>query len=130
MGETDFNRFMRLNNQLVIAPEHFGRGENLSTVLISTLSEDMDEQSKLTHKVTDEVDQANRKVFVTLMPFNVEKTREFLCSLRLFAKKTEEMKFQQTVYMIYTLEVFIYLLDVMDSVHDKVNTNKPNCNVI
>ena len=37
MGEADFNRFILLRNQLVIATENFAREGNLSAVLIPTL---------------------------------------------------------------------------------------------
>ena len=46
MGEADFNQFMRLRNQLVNAAENFARGENLTPVVIPTVSRDMNE---LTH---------------------------------------------------------------------------------
>ena len=36
-------------------------------------------------------------------------------------------KIQQNFYVIYKLEVFIYLIDVMNSVFDKVSTNYINC---
>ena len=49
-GEADFNRFIRLKNQPVIAAENFGRKENFSSVLIPTMSKDIDEQLKLAHK--------------------------------------------------------------------------------
>ena len=46
-GKADFNQFMRLRNQLVIATENFGRGENLSPVPIPTISRDVDEELRL-----------------------------------------------------------------------------------
>ena len=66
MGEADFNRFKRSWNQLVIAAENFGREENLSPVLIPTMSKDMDEQFKLARKMIDVVDQANEKIGLLL----------------------------------------------------------------
>ena len=47
---------MRLRNQLIKAAENFAREENLTPVLIPTMSEDMDEQLKLAQKVVDVVD--------------------------------------------------------------------------
>ena len=73
MGEADFKQFMRLRNQLVNAAEKFAPEENLTPVLIPTMSKDMDEQLKLAHKVVDVVDRANRKICVTLLPYNVDK---------------------------------------------------------
>ena len=55
MGDEDFNQFMRLRNQLVNAAENFAREENLTPVLIPTMSKDRDEL-KLAHKVVDVVD--------------------------------------------------------------------------
>ena len=55
-GEADFNQFMRLTNQLAITAENCAREENLSPVVIATLSKDMDEQLKLAQKVVDVVD--------------------------------------------------------------------------
>ena len=56
MGEADFIQFMRLRNQLVNAAENFPREENLTPVVIPTMSRGMDEQLKLAHKVVDVVD--------------------------------------------------------------------------
>ena len=55
-GEADFSRFMRLNNQLVTAPENFGRGKNSSPVLTPTVSKDNDEHIKAAHNVIDVLD--------------------------------------------------------------------------
>ena len=60
MREADFIYFMRLTNQQVIAADIFA-GKKLTPVLSSTLSKDMDEQLKLSHKVVDVVDRANKK---------------------------------------------------------------------
>ena len=50
--------------------------------------------------------------------------------VRLLARKKEHENFQQVVYVNFKLEDFIYLLDVMNSVYDKVITNQPICNVL
>ena len=49
--------------------------------------------------------------------------------VRLFGRRKEEEKFQQIVY-IYGLDEFVYLLDVMNSVYDKVIANQPICNIL
>ena len=68
VGETDFNPFIRLRNQLVIAADMFGREENLAPLLIPTMFKDKDEQLKLAHKEKIEVvGRANRKICVTLL---------------------------------------------------------------
>ena len=115
-GEADFNQFMRLKNQLVSAAEIFAREEISTPVLIPTLSQDMEEQLKLAHKVVDVMDRGNRKICVTLLRYNVEKPENSYAQVRLFATKKEGEKFQQVVYVIYKLEEVIYLLDIMISV--------------
>ena len=130
MGEADFNQFMRLRSQLVNTAENFAREGNLTPVLIPTMSKDMDEQLKLAHKVVDVVDRASRKICVTLLRYNVDKPESSYAQVGLFARKKEDEKFHQVVYVNYKLEEFIYLLDVMNSVYDKVITNQPICNVL
>ena len=130
MGKADFNQFMRLRNRLINVAENFAREENLTPVLTHTRSKDMDEQLKLAHKVVDVVDRANRKICVTLLQYNVDKPESSYAQVRLFARKRENEKFQQVVYVNFKLEEFIYLLDVINSVFDKVVTNQPLCKVL
>ena len=66
MGDAYFEHFSRLRSQLVIAAENLARYGNLSPVLIPPTSEDMDEQLKMSQKLVDIVDRANRKIYVTL----------------------------------------------------------------
>ena len=130
MGEANFNQFMRLRNQLANAAENLAPEENLTPVVIPTMSKDMDEQPKLAHKVVDVVDRANRKICVTLLRYNVDKPESSCAQVRLFGRKKEDEKLQQVVYVIYKLEEVIYLLDVMNSVYDKVISSQPICNVL
>ena len=127
--EADFNQFIRLRNQLVNAAENFGREEKLTPVLIPTMSKDMDEQLRLAHKVVDVVDRANRKVCVSLLRYNVDKPESSYAQVRQFARKKVDEKFPQVVYVNFKLEDFISLLDVTNSVYDKVTTNQRICNV-
>ena len=115
MGEATFDQFMRLRNQLVNAAENFAGEENLTPVLIPTMSRDMEEELKLARKVVDVVNRANRKIFVTLLRYNVDKLESSYAQVRFFARKKEDEKFQQVVYVNYKLEEFIYLLDLMNS---------------
>ena len=71
------------------------------------MSKDMDEQIKLAHKVNDVVDRANRKICVTLLRYNVDKPECSHAQVRLFARKKEDERFQQVVYVNYKLEEFI-----------------------
>ena len=116
---------MQLKYQLVITAEKFVRGESSSPVLIPTISKDLDEQLKLAHKVVDVVDRASRNICVTLMRYNGDKVEISYAQVRLLARKKEDEKFQQNVYMRYNFKKFIYLLDVMKFVYDKVITNQP-----
>ena len=90
----------------------------------------MEEQLNLAHKLIDVVDHPNRKIFVTLLRYKVDNPDTSYAQVRLFGRKTEEEKFQQIVYVNYKLDEFIYLLDVMNSVYDKVIANQPICNVL
>ena len=130
MRETEFNQFWRLGNQLVLAAGSFAREENLSSVLIPSMSIDMDEQLKLAHKVVDVVDRANRQICVTLLRYDVDKPDSSYAQVQFFARKKEDEKFHQVVFVKYIFEDFIYLLDVMNSVYDKVITNQPICNFL
>ena len=121
---------MRLRNQLVNSAKNFARERKRTPVLIPTKTKDMDEQLKLAHKVVDVVDQPNRKICVTLLRYNMDKPESSYVQFRLFARKKQDEKFQQVVYVNYKLEEFIYLLDVKNSVHDNVITNQPIFNIL
>ena len=90
----------------------------------------MDEQLKLANKVVDIVDRANRSVCLTLLRYIGDKLESSYAQVRLFARKKEDKKFQQVVYVKYKLEEFIFVLDVMNSVYDKVITSQLICNVL
>ena len=90
----------------------------------------MEEQLKLVHKVIDVVDCPNRRICVTLLRYKVDKPETSYAQVRLFGPKKEEEKFQQIVYVNYKLDEFLYLLDVMNSVYDKVIANQPICNIL
>ena len=130
MGEADFNQFIRQRNQLVVPAYNFLREKKLSPVLQSTLSEDMEKQLKFVHKVIDVVDRPNRRICVTLLRYKADNPETSYAQVRLFGRKKEEEKFQQIMYVNYKLDVFIYLLDVMNSVYDKVTANQPICNAL
>ena len=93
------------------------------------MSRHMDEQLKLAHKVVDVVDRANKKMCAALLRYNVHNPESSYAQVRLFARKKEDEKFQQVVYVNYKLEEFISSLDVMNSVYVKVYTKQPICNV-
>ena len=99
MGETEFHQFMRLRNQLVIAAENFAGAENLSPVLIPTLSRDMDEQFKLGHNVVDVVDRAKRNICSNLLQYSVDRPKSSYAQVLLFAGKKEDEKFRLVLYV-------------------------------
>ena len=90
----------------------------------------MEEQLKLVHKVIDVVDCPNRMICVTLLRYKVDNPKTSYAQVRLFGRKKEEVKFQQIVYVNYKLDELVYLLDVMNSVYNKVIANQPICNVL
>ena len=102
----------------------------MSPVLQSTLSKDMEEQLKLVHKVIDVVDRPNRRICVTLLRYKVDNPEASYDQVRLLGRKKEEEKFLQIVCVNYRLDEFVYLLDVMNSVYDKVIANQPICNIL
>ena len=106
LGEADFNQFMRLRNQLVNAAENFAGEENLTPLLLPTMSKDMKEQLILSDKVVDIVDRANRKNCVTLLRYNGDKPESSFAQIRIFARKKDDEKFQQVVFVNYELEKF------------------------
>ena len=97
MGEADFNQFIRQRNQLVVAADNFLKEQNLSPVLQSTLSKDMEEQLKLVHKVIDVMDRPNRKICVTLLRYKADNPDTSYAQVRLFGRKKEEENFHQIV---------------------------------
>ena len=99
MGETKFNQFLRLRNQLENTVENFAGEETLSPVMIPTITKDMDEHLKLAHKRVDVVDQPNRKNCVTLLRYNVDKPESSFAEVLLFARKKKDEKFEQIVYL-------------------------------
>ena len=125
LGEADFNKFNRLRNQLVVAVRDFSKEENLLPVQVKLLAKDMEEQLKLTHRVVEIVDRPHRKICVTMLRYNVEKPETSYVQVRLFGRKKDEQKFNQIVYVNYKLDEFIYSLDVINSVYDKVIANEP-----
>ena len=130
MEGADFNEFNRQRNQLVVAADNFLREQNLPPVFPSTLSKDMGEQLKLVHKVIDVVDRPSRRICVTLLRYKVDNPESSYAQVCLFGRKKEEEKFQHFVYVSYRLDEFSYLLDVMNSVYDKVIANQHICNIL
>ena len=130
MGEADFVQFIRLRNQLVVAVRDFSKEENLLPVQVKLLVKDMEEQLKLIHKFGEVVNRAHRKICGTMLRYNAEKPETSYVQVRLFGRRKDEEKFNQIAYVNYKLDEFIYLLDVMNYVYDKVIANEPLCNVL
>ena len=90
----------------------------------------MEEQLKLVNKVIDVVDCLNSRICVTLLRYKVEKPESSYVRVRLFRRKTEEEKLQHIAYLNYKSDEFVRLLDIMNSVYDKVVDNQPICNIL
>ena len=109
MGEADFNQFIRQTNQLVVAADNFLREQNLSPVLQSTLSKDMEEQLKLVHKVIDVVERPNRRICVTLLQYKADKPETSYAQIRLFERKEEEEFQKLCMSTINLTNLYIFL---------------------
>ena len=130
MGEADFNQVMPLRRLLVGAAVVSAREENLSPALIPPMFKDIDEPFKLAHKVVDVLDGPYRKNYAILLRYNVDKPEGSYAQVPFFTGNKEDENFQRVVFVNYTLEEFIYLLDVVNFVYDNVIANKPLCNVL
>ena len=110
-GEADFNQFIRQRNQLVVAADNFLREENLSPVLQSTLSKDMEEQVKLVHKVIDVSDRSNKKLCVTMLRYKMDNPETSYAQVRFFfGRKNEEEKFSKlTMSTLDLTNLYIFL---------------------
>ena len=127
MGVPDLKQRMKIRSRLFVAADIFRRKQNLSPVEIPNFSEDLYEKLKLAQIVAEFSDRANRKLCVTLVWYKVDKPRNSYSDVRIIARKKDDDKFQQNVYVSYALEDFIYLFDTMTSVYCNVFTNKPFC---
>ena len=130
MGESDFSQFTRWRNRLVTAAPKFREKQMVSSIQIPRRYTDKDEQFKLAHRLVDDVDLPNKKICVTMLSYNVGKLESSYAQVQLFAEKNDGVKYQQIVYMNYNLDDIIYLLDLKNSVYDKVFANQPSCNVL
>ena len=69
------------------------------------MSEGMDGQLKLVHKVVDVVVRANTKTCVTLLRYNVKKPESSCVQVEIFPRKKEDEQFQQNVRLNFKLEI-------------------------
>ena len=101
LRETDFNQFIQLSIQLVVAVRDFSKEENLPRVQVKLLAKDMEKQLKFTHKVVEVVDRPHRKNGVTMLRYTVEKPKRSFVQVRLFGTRNEEVNFSQLVSVNY-----------------------------
>ena len=99
---------MQLRNPPANPAKIFARKEILSPVLITTMSKNMDAQLKMAHKVVDVVDRANRKIYLKMLQYNVDKPESSHAQFQIIARRKEDEKFQQVVYVKNKIEEFIY----------------------
>ena len=90
----------------------------------------MDEQLIRSHRVVHVVDRPNRKICVTMLRYNLDRPACSYAQVRIFARKTEEKKFQQSVCVKYKLDEVIYLPDAMKSVFDKCIATQSFCKLL
>ena len=104
MGDSDFNQFIRLMNQLVVAVRDFNKKENLHPKQVKLLAKVLEEQLKLTHKVVEVVDRPHRKICVTMARYNVEKLETSYVQVRLFVRRRDEEKINPVGSVNYKFE--------------------------
>ena len=66
------------------------------------------------------VDRPTKKIWVTMLEYIIDNPKSSYAQVRPIAWKKEEDSFQQKVYVKDKLEEFIFRLDIMNSVFDKV----------
>ena len=121
---------MRLRNQLLISAEKFGREDNLLPVPIPAMSKELDEQLKLAHKFVDVVNRTNRLICVPLLWYSVDKPESYYPEVRICSKEKEDETCRKNVSVKYKQEKTICLLDVMNSLYQKVTTNQSKYHVL
>ena len=115
-------------NSRSVQQKTFGAEQNVSAIEIPTMSQDMHEQLKLANMIVDLVDRSDRKnKSVTMLRYNAERLESSYDQVWLLTRKKEDKKFQGIVYAKFKDEDFIYLLDVLSSVFNKVSTSKTIC---
>ena len=102
MGEADFNQFIRLRNQLIVAVRDFSKEESLPLVQLKLLAKDMEEQNKLTHKVVEAVGRPHTKICVTMLRYNVEKPETSNVQVRLFGRRKRKKIQSNCLCELYT----------------------------
>ena len=107
MEETDFNQFIRLRNQLVVAVRDHSKEENLPPVQVELLAKDMEEQLKPTQKVIEVVDRPHTNNCVIMLRYSVEKPETSNIQVRLFGRRKDGDNFNHFVYVNYRLDEFI-----------------------
>ena len=102
---------MRLRNQLVIAAENFVTVENLTSMLIPTISKELDEQLKVAQKVVDFVDHPYKKFCVTLLRYNTDKPGRLYAQVQIFSRKSKMGHFNKLPMSIKNFKFLsIYLM--------------------
>ena len=102
MGETEFNQFIRLSNQLIVAVRDISKDENLPPVQVKLLAKDMGVHIKLAYKVVEVVDRPHRGICVTLLRYNVEKPETSYAQVRLFGERRKEKNHSNCICDLYT----------------------------
>ena len=130
MGEAYFNQFMRSRNPLVIAVEMFVREENMSPVLIPYNKQRHGWTTQIVSQGSWRTGSSKQKSLSDSAAVQSGRAREFYAHVGILARKKEDAKFQQIVNVKYKLESFTYLIGLMISLYDKVNTYQTICKVL
>ena len=130
MGEADFNQFMRLTNQLVIAAENVVReGKLVSSGDTNNVQRHGRTTQNCSHGSWCSW-PSKQKDLEYSVAYNLDMPESSYAQVGFFEWKTKDENFQQIVYVNYELEELIHLPDVTNFVYDKVIAIEPIRNVL
>ena len=127
--ETDFNQFIRLTNQLVVAVRDFSKEENLPPVKVKLLAKAWSSTLNL-HTICRNCWWTTQKDLCDYAALQSGEAGDAICSSAIDWKKKGGRKTIQIVYVIYKPDEFISSLVVMYSVYDKIFASDLLCNAL
>ena len=91
ISENDFNDFMRMKNELLVATTEFAtvQGHQLRTVTIGAFAREMETQLKMAHKVYNVVDLSHRRICVTMLQYKVKISEPSYGQVQVFTPKKD-----------------------------------------
>ena len=88
------------------------------------MSEVLVGQLKLAHKAVDVMDQPIKTFCLNVLRYNMDKPLRSYADVRISARIKEEEEFQRSVYVYYSFDELIYVIDIMKSLFEKNTANQ------